>query len=93
MAKNAVIHSQVHIGQPENMEGFGLKVDIQIEGIEDDELIQAGHKVERVSIFEFREWLSVGISLGLPLQPGIGARRSRERVQSAVAQPMYSDYR
>ncbi|KAI0829831.1 OsmC-like protein [Trametes gibbosa] len=43
-ARNAVVHAQVHLGQPEGMEGFGLQVDIQIEGIEDMELIQAGHK-------------------------------------------------
>ena len=45
MAKNATIHTQVHIGQPEGMDGYGLQVDIQVEGVEDSELIQAGHKV------------------------------------------------
>ncbi|KAH9858472.1 OsmC-like protein [Lenzites betulinus] len=43
-ARNAVVHTQVHLGQPEGMEGFGLQVDIQVEGVEDMELIQAGHK-------------------------------------------------
>ena len=45
MARNAVIHAEVHIGQPEDKEGFGLQVDIQVEGVEDEELIQAAHKV------------------------------------------------
>ncbi|KAH9941161.1 OsmC-like protein [Epithele typhae] len=44
-AMNAVIRTQVHIGQPKEMEGFGLRVDIQVEGIQDDELIQAAHKL------------------------------------------------
>ena len=53
IAKNAVIHTQVHIGQPEKMEGFGLRVDIQVEGIDDDELIEAGHKVRHQGIASF----------------------------------------
>ncbi|KAI0358535.1 OsmC-like protein [Trametes cingulata] len=44
MARNAVVHTQVHLGEPEGMEGFGLQVDIQVEGVDDMDLIQAGHK-------------------------------------------------
>ena len=44
MAKNAVVHTQVHVGEPKEMEGFGLEVDIQVEGA-DEELIKAGHEV------------------------------------------------
>lgn len=44
-AKNAVIHTQVHIGEPEKIGGFGISVDIQVEGVEDEALIQAGHEV------------------------------------------------
>jgi hypothetical protein len=33
-----------HIGMVYNMEGFGLAVDIKVEGI-DEELLKAGHKV------------------------------------------------
>ncbi|OBZ70631.1 hypothetical protein A0H81_09170 [Grifola frondosa] len=43
MARNAVIHTQVHLGQPEGMDGFGLEVEIQVEGVQDEELINAGH--------------------------------------------------
>ncbi|KAL1942809.1 hypothetical protein VTO73DRAFT_5049 [Trametes versicolor] len=43
-ARNAAVHAQVHLGQPDGMEGFGLQVDLQVEGIDDMELIQAGHK-------------------------------------------------
>ena len=49
VARNAVIHTEVHIGQPEDGEGFALQVDIQVEGVEDMELIQAGHKVSRTT--------------------------------------------
>lgn len=45
MARNAAVHTQVHVGEPEGKEGFGLQVDIQVEGIDDIELIEAGHKV------------------------------------------------
>jgi organic hydroperoxide reductase OsmC/OhrA len=50
-AKNATIHASVHIGQPEGSEGFGLAVDIRVEGIEDQELIDAGHAVSPSCIF------------------------------------------
>ncbi|KAI0373947.1 hypothetical protein BV20DRAFT_961847 [Pilatotrama ljubarskyi] len=48
MARNAVVHTQVHLGQPDGMEGFGFQVDIQVEGVDDVDLIQAGHKVRRL---------------------------------------------
>lgn len=44
MGKNAVVHTSVHIGEPDNMEGFGLAVDIKVEGV-DEELLKAGHEV------------------------------------------------
>ena len=45
IARKAVVHSQVHLGKPNGMEGFGLEVEIQVEGIEDQALIDAGHAV------------------------------------------------
>jgi Ohr subfamily peroxiredoxin len=42
--KNAVVHTQVHIGEPDKIGGFGLAVDIKVEGVDDDTLIQAGHE-------------------------------------------------
>ena len=57
-ARNAVVHTQVHLGQPEGMEGFALQVDIQVEGIDDMELIQAGHKVSPI-----RELWAMGTKL------------------------------
>ncbi|KAJ3486430.1 hypothetical protein NLI96_g4240 [Meripilus lineatus] len=42
-ARNAIVHTQVHIGKPNDMEGFGLEVEIKVEGIEDQALIDAGH--------------------------------------------------
>jgi len=41
--KNAVIHTKVHLGEAEELGGFGLAVDIKVEGVEDEELIKAGH--------------------------------------------------
>ncbi|KAF9050419.1 organic hydroperoxide resistance protein [Panaeolus papilionaceus] len=42
MAKKAVVHTSVSIGEPNGQPGFGLSVDIKVEGI-DEELLQAGH--------------------------------------------------
>lgn len=43
-ARNAVVHTQVYLGKPKEMDGFGLEVKIQVEGV-DQELIDAGHEV------------------------------------------------
>src|SRR5882762_3870767 len=43
--KNAVVHAKVHLGEPMYIGGFGIAVDIKVEGVEDDALIQAGHEV------------------------------------------------
>ena len=44
-AKNAVIHTKVHLGEPKDIGGFGIAVDIKVEGVEDEALIQAAHEV------------------------------------------------
>ena len=44
-AANAKIHSSVILGQSAEMDGFALKVDLKIEGIEDEALIKAAHEV------------------------------------------------
>lgn len=43
-AKNAVVHTQVHLGKPNGADGYALEVEIQVEGV-DQELIDAGHEV------------------------------------------------
>jgi len=43
-AKNAVIHTKVHLGEPKDIGGFGIAVDIKVEGVEDEALIQAAHE-------------------------------------------------
>ena len=45
VAAKAKIHTAVHLGVPEGMEGFGINVDIKVEGIEDESLIKAAHEV------------------------------------------------
>ena len=45
LAAKAKIHSSVVLGQSAEMEGFALKVDIKVEGIEDESLIKAAHEV------------------------------------------------
>jgi hypothetical protein len=44
MAKKAVVNLSVHLGEPTELKGFGLAVDIKVEGI-DEELLKAGHEV------------------------------------------------
>lgn len=44
-ANNAAIHVNVHLGEADKLGGFGLAVDIKVEGVEDEELIKAGHDV------------------------------------------------
>ncbi|KAF8223159.1 organic hydroperoxide resistance protein [Tricholoma matsutake] len=43
-AKTAVIHTNVHIGEPTDMPGFGLAVDIKVEGADED-VIKAAHEL------------------------------------------------
>lgn len=43
--KDAVIHTRVHLGEAAQIGGFGIAVDVEVEGVEDDEVIQAGHEV------------------------------------------------
>ena len=44
-AAKAKIHSSVVLGPAVEMDGFALKVDLKVEGIEDDTLIKAAHEV------------------------------------------------
>jgi len=41
--KNAVVHTHVHIGEANNLGGFGLAVDIKVEGVPED-VLEAGHQ-------------------------------------------------
>jgi organic hydroperoxide reductase OsmC/OhrA len=47
LVDNAKVHATVFLGHPTdpNLEGFGLRVEITVEGCEDDTLIQAAHEV------------------------------------------------
>lgn len=47
LAENAKVNTSVFLGHPTdpNLEGFGLRVEITVEGCEDDALIQAAHEV------------------------------------------------
>lgn len=47
---NAKIHTSVSLGVPEGFEGFGLSVDIKVEGVEDEALIKTAHEVRAFPI-------------------------------------------
>jgi len=46
LAEKAKVHSSVFLGHPTdpNMDGFGLRVELTIEGCDDDAIIQAAHE-------------------------------------------------
>ena len=44
-AAKAKIHSSVVLGSSAEIDGFALKVDLKVEGIEDEALIKAAHEV------------------------------------------------
>lgn len=45
--KNAVVHTSVHIGEANDLDGFGLAVDIKVEGVDAD-VLKAGHEVRPI---------------------------------------------
>jgi len=49
MAKEAVVRASVHIGTPDEMPGFGLAVDLKVDGV-DQELLDAAHAVSAYSL-------------------------------------------
>ena len=59
MADNAVVHSSVHLGTVEEMDGFGFAVEIKVEGV-DEELMKAAHEVCLDSLMNCRLLLKNG---------------------------------
>ena len=43
---NLKVHTKVFLGHPEDkeVEGLGIRVEISVEGVDDDEIIAAAHK-------------------------------------------------
>lgn len=86
MAKNAVVHAQVHVGEPKDKEGFGLEVDIKVENADED-LIRAGHEV-RAAAHPIQTQYERG--LGLPIQSRIETWDSRQRLQGVDGRSVYT---
>jgi len=42
-AKNAIVHTSVHIGESKGSGGLGLAVDIKVENVDED-VLKAGHE-------------------------------------------------
>jgi hypothetical protein len=40
-----VVHADVSLGRPKDVPGFGLKVVIRVEGVEDQAILDAAHEV------------------------------------------------
>jgi organic hydroperoxide reductase OsmC/OhrA len=43
----AVVHADVSLGRPTDRSGFGLKVVLRVEGVEDQTIIDAAHEVRQ----------------------------------------------
>ncbi|KAF8584819.1 OsmC-like protein [Ramaria rubella] len=43
LVKEAKIHTAVHLGEPNDKPGFGIAVDIEVEGVADEQLITDAH--------------------------------------------------
>lgn len=81
-AAKAKIHSSVVVGPALEMEGFALRVDLKVEGIEDESLIKAAHEVV-LSSWCLSTALLTGLfcPLVLPIQPCSQAWHQGERQQ------------
>lgn len=79
-ARNAVVHTQVHLGKPKDMDGFGLEVDIQVEGVDQD-LIDAGHAVGGSSSLKF---VFLNSLLGVPIQSSSETWRGGQRHEEGL---------
>jgi organic hydroperoxide reductase OsmC/OhrA len=44
-AQNATVRTSVHIGKPKDGQGFGLAVDITVNGVDDQKLVNEAHEV------------------------------------------------
>lgn len=90
--EHAVIHTEVHLGEPNAIGGFGLAVDIKVEGVDDDALIQAAHEVCFVFVplpINRKSFIPNKIvSIELPLQPRIKAWGGRQRVENLKVEPL-----
>jgi len=45
VGERAVVHAEVILGQPTDRPGFGLKVVLRVEGVEDQAILDAAHEV------------------------------------------------
>lgn len=81
-ARDAKIHTEVHIGLPKDAAGFGLAVDIKVEGVADQSLIDEAHAVSRVVTSCASELGLLNPYTVLPIQPCVQGRYRGHRFQS-----------
>ena len=87
MGKKAIVRATVHLGEPNEMKGFALGVDIQVEGV-DREVLDAAHAVCVLFLY-FSEQVLMTHKFGcwvvvLSLQPCSDTRGSCERITQGV---------
>ncbi|OBZ70597.1 hypothetical protein A0H81_09155 [Grifola frondosa] len=58
LAENAKVSASVFLGHPSDpsLDGFGLRVDITVEGCNDDQIIAAAHEVSVILVIRARMW-------------------------------------
>jgi organic hydroperoxide reductase OsmC/OhrA len=50
VGERAVVHADVILGEPTDRPGYGLKVVLRVEGVEDQAILDAAHEVRHKSI-------------------------------------------
>ena len=68
-AANAKIHSSVTLGHSAELDGFALKVDLKVEGIQDEALIKAAHEVVLSELLLCPPPIDLSLCAVLPVQP------------------------
>lgn len=81
MAANAVVRASVHIGPAAELDGFGLAVDIKVEGV-DEELLKAGHAVRLIILLTSINISQPNYQLVLSVQSCFNQRSCRECIDS-----------
>jgi hypothetical protein len=50
VSAQAVVHADVSLGQPTDRPGFGLKVVLRVEGVEDQAILDTAHEVSYIVV-------------------------------------------
>lgn len=90
IAAKAKVHITVFFGHPEKEEGFGLAINITVEGVDDDKLILLAHEVCQPVISEHAQILDTS-TVDVPIQSSPSrwcADQNFENINQCTAWPL-----